>query len=172
MTDVCCRLGLLLALLVLVPSTAAAHSTWVETNPASGDRLKTLPAEATVTVSEEPQQANAVLARPDGSVDTLKVQIVGSVITVQLPAHGPRGEYTLSYRVVAADGHPVSGSTTFTVTTGPDVTAPTPTPTPTPSASASGRSVDQPARSLGLVGLGVAVLAIGAVTLAARSRRR
>jgi hypothetical protein len=29
---------------------------------------------------------------------------------------GPRGVYTIGYRVVSADGHPVSGKVTFTLT--------------------------------------------------------
>jgi methionine-rich copper-binding protein CopC len=110
---------------VLSPSAATAHSNAVETNPEDGATVEQLPAEATVTFSEEPQHADVVLARPDGKTDKLKSQIAGSSVRIQLPAEGPRGAYTLSYRVVSADGHPVSGSTTFTVTMGHQPSAPT-----------------------------------------------
>ena len=172
MADVRRCLGPLFVLLVLIPSAATAHSNWVETDPEEGTSLTKLPAEATVTVSEEPQKADAVLARPDGKVDNLKAQIVGSTIKVKLPATGPRGAYTLSYRVVSADGHPVSGSTTFTVTTGPAPSAeapatPTPTPTPTPHATA------EAARGpLVPIAIGVAILGVAVTVFAARSMRR
>ena len=163
------RLGLLFVLLILVPSAAAAHSSWVETSPAEGDHLKTLPAEATVTISEEPQQANVVLARPDGRVDKLKARIVGSTIKVPLPADGPRGAYTLSYRVVSADGHPVSGSTTFTVTTGPAPSIASPEASATPTADPSA----EPARGPFVpIVIAIAILGVAATVFAARSMRR
>ena len=166
MADVRRCLGPLFVLLVLIPSAATAHSNWVETDPEEGTSLTKLPAEATVTVSEEPQKADAVLARPDGKVDNLKAQIVGSTIKVKLPATGPRGAYTLSYRVVSADGHPVSGSTTFTVTTGPAPSAEAPA-TPTPHAAA------EAARGpLVPIAIGVAILGVAVTVFAARSMRR
>lgn len=156
------RLGPLLASLVLVPSAAAAHSTWVETNPRNGATVETLPSEATVTVSEEPQKADAVLARPDGKVEKLSSRIVGSTINVRLPASGPRGAYTLSYRVVSADGHPISGSAKFTVTAGPTPSAP-----PAPSSS------KEPARGpLVSIVIVVAIVGAAATVFAARAARR
>ena len=153
------RLGLLLVPFVLIPTAASAHSNWVETNPEHGATVETLPTEATVTVNEAPQRANVVLARPDGRIVKLKSQIVGSMVKVRLPANGPRGVYTLSYRVVSTDGHPVSGSTTFTVTSGPTASTP--------------NLAKEPARGpLVPIVIGVAVLGAAATVFAARSIRR
>jgi methionine-rich copper-binding protein CopC len=157
-----------LLVLLLVPSPATAHSSRVDTNPEDGATLETLPAEATVTFDEAPKTADVVLARPDGKVDKLKTAVAGSTIKAHLPAEGPRGVYTLSYRVVSADGHPVSGSVSFGVTTGPPPGA---RPEPTPSASAPvdtgwGRNDVTP------VVLGLAVLGIIGAVLVARALRR
>jgi methionine-rich copper-binding protein CopC len=162
-------LGMFLALLVLAPSAAAAHSSRVETNPSDGATRRTLPAEATVTFDEAPKTADVVLARPDGKVDKLKTAVAGSTIKAQLPADGPRGVYTLSYRVVSADGHPVSGSVTFGVTTGP-APGTHPEPTPSPTSSVGHTSWDR--SDLVPVALGLAVLGIIGAVLVARSIRQ
>jgi methionine-rich copper-binding protein CopC len=162
-------LGVFLVLLVLAPSSAAAHSSRVETNPPDGATLQTLPAEATVTFDEAPKTADVVLARPDGKVDKLKTEVVGSTIKAQLPADGPRGVYTLSYRVVSADGHPVSGSVSFGVTTGAAPGA-QPESTPSPTSSTMGTGWDRD--GLVPVVLGLAVLGIIGAALVARSLRR
>lgn len=164
------RIGLFLLMLVLIPSSAAAHSSRVETNPEHGATLEMLPAEATVTFNEAPKTADVVLAGPDGRLAKLKTQVVGSTVKVRLPANGPRGAYTLSYRIVSADGHPVSGSVTFRVTTGPapstaDPEASATTATPTPPT--------EPDRGpIAPIVLGVAALGVAATVLAARSLRR
>ena len=103
-------LGMFLLALLFVPSAATAHSSEVLTNPEDGARLGTLPAEATMAFGEAPKTADVVLASPDGKVHQLPSQIDGTVVLVRLPPDGPRGTYKLSYRVVSADGHPVSGS--------------------------------------------------------------
>lgn len=164
-------LGLFLLALLLVPSPAAAHSDSVETNPTDGARLRTLPAEATMTFNEAPKQADVVLARPDGKVDKLAAQVIGSRVTARLPANGARGPYTLSYRVVSADGHPVSGSVSFTITTGPVPTTPRPTPSPTPSTSSTPDTAGDRS-DLVPVALGLAVVGILGAVLVARSVRR
>lgn len=161
-------LGIFLFAVVFVPSGAAAHSNSVETNPADGARLEALPAEATLTFNEPPKTADVVLAGPGGEVRKLNSQIVGSAIKAQLPPTGPRGSYTLSWRVVSADGHPVSGSTTFTVTPRPAAAAPVPTPA-TSDTTGSNRSAGGPFVA---VVIGVGVLGFVAMVLVARSVRR
>jgi methionine-rich copper-binding protein CopC len=174
MADVLRRLALILISLVLVPSSAAAHSNSVDTNPEDGATLETMPAEATVTFNEAPKTASVVLARPDGQIDKLTTDVAGSTIRVRLPADGPPGVYTLSYRVVSADGHPISGSVKFSVRSGV-------TPSTAPSAAASDEApaaespttADDASRGpLVPLVIGVAVLGLAAVVFAARSLRR
>lgn len=40
----------------------------------------------------------------------------GSTVTVDLDGLGAAGEYTIGYRVVSADGHPITGSIPFQLT--------------------------------------------------------
>jgi methionine-rich copper-binding protein CopC len=162
-------LGVFLVLLVLAPSSAAAHSSRVEADPTDGATLKALPAEATLTFDEAPKTADVVLARPDGKVDKLKTKVVGSTIMARLPGGGPRGVYTLSYRVVSADGHPVSGSITFGVTSGP---APGARPEPTPSRASSMSNTSGNRNGLVSIALGLSVVGIICGVLVARSIRR
>jgi copper resistance protein C len=160
-------LGMFVLALLLVPSAAAAHSSEVLTNPEDGARLGSLPAEATMAFGEAPKTADVVLASPDGEVHQLPSQIEGTVVLVRLPPNGPRGMYKLSYRVVSADGHPVTGSTTFTVTTGP--IPPTPA-SPSPSDTTS--STDQAREWLVPVVIVGAILGFIAMIFVARSVRR
>ena len=149
-------LGLFLVSLVLLPTSVAAHTNTVEVDPADGAIVEKLPPEATMTFGETPTQVNVVLADPEGTVRKLTPEVDGSTVAVRLPAAGPRGDYTLSYRVVSADGHPVSGSSTFTVTTGP---APTTTPTATVDPAAA--QATTPWATLAIAG-GAALVALAA----------
>lgn len=174
MADVLRRLAPILISLVLLPSWAAAHSNSVDTNPGHGATLETMPGEATVTFNEAPKTASVVLARPDGKIDKLTTDVAGSTITVRLPAAGPRGVYTLSYRVVSADGHPISGSVTFSVRTGATPsTAPSATAgDDTPAAESPTTAEDDSRGPLVPLVIGAAVLGLAAVVFAARSLRR
>jgi methionine-rich copper-binding protein CopC len=158
-------LAMLFAAALFLPTAAIAHSNAVETNPADGAKLDKLPAEITVTFDERPKTAAVALSSPDGEVHVLKARIAGNAIVAKLPSRGPRGTYGLSYRVVSADGHPVSGTTAFAVTTGP---TPVAKPAPTPTPARADQAFPIPMIAL----LGVALAALAGVTLAARAKRR
>jgi hypothetical protein len=55
------------------------------------------------------------------------------VVTAPVRELGPAGVYTIAYRIISADGHPVSGTLTFTLTTAGDGT-----PAAPPADSAAG----------------------------------
>lgn len=163
-------LGLFLFAIVFVPSAATAHSNRVETTPEQGATLETLPAEATLTFNETPKNVDVVLASPDREVSQLAPVVIGQTIKVRLPTAGPRGAYTLSYRVVSADGHPVSGTVAFRVTTGP---APaTATRAAAPATAAPTHTAQQDRGPLAPVVIGLGVLGFVAMVLVARSVRR
>jgi methionine-rich copper-binding protein CopC len=109
---------LVLATVAFAPSAAFAHSNSVDSDPADDARVKTLPRVATVTFNEPVAQAAFALTEPGGQVVQVKASIDGAVVTASLPEAGPKGDYLLAYRVVSADGHPVTGEVEFTVTTG------------------------------------------------------
>jgi methionine-rich copper-binding protein CopC len=109
---------LVLAATALAPSGAFAHSNSVDSDPADDAHVKTLPRVATVTFNEPVAQAAFALTEPGGHVVKVKASIDGPIVTASLPGTGPKGDYVLAYRVVSADGHPVTGEVEFTVTTG------------------------------------------------------
>jgi hypothetical protein len=75
-----------------------------------------------------------VVTGPDGSRATSGKPRVDAATVRQPLATGPAGDYTVAYRVVSEDGHPVTGELTFTVSGGGSGSA------PSESSSAAGAS--------------------------------
>ncbi|KAA9154666.1 copper resistance protein CopC [Amycolatopsis acidicola] len=105
-------------LLVAGAGVASAHAALDSTDPAQGSVLATAPARVTLTFSETVQVAGngvRVLA-PDGTqADAGQAGSAGNAVFVGLRGGLPEGTYTVSWRVVSADSHPVSGAFTFSI---------------------------------------------------------
>jgi methionine-rich copper-binding protein CopC len=157
-----------LVLLVVSPGTADAHATLVATSPEDGSRITTAPASITLTFSEAVGSGFVALVAPDGSkVKTSAARISGGQVTADVAASDERGRYTVAYRVVSDDGHPVTGTFTFTTTSGRTVEqheAHVP-------ASSSEPFVDRHSGIILVAALAVSALAIG-VILTPLIRRR
>jgi methionine-rich copper-binding protein CopC len=122
---------LLTALALLSGSAPAwAHSRLEGSDPANGARVASPPASVSLRFNENVQPGFTVmtLIGPDGKdYHTGPVRELNETITVAALPLGPAGEYQIGYRVVSADGHPVSGATSFTLTTpGPGSSAASP----------------------------------------------
>ncbi|HEX5543433.1 MAG TPA: copper resistance protein CopC, partial [Micromonospora sp.] len=79
--------------------------------------LSSPPAEVVLTFSEPVREVpdKVRVIGPDGKrVDRGKPQFDGAVVTIPLDS-GPEGTYLVSYRVISADSHPVSGGYTYSV---------------------------------------------------------
>ena len=116
-------LGLLLTLGVSSP--AFAHSVLLESTPEDGAVLDTAPETVELRFNEPVQVVEDAfrLFPGDGSPVALTARSVNSTVTVELPADIGDGAYSLAYRIVSADGHPVGGALTFQVGDG-DYAAP------------------------------------------------
>ncbi|WP_370375502.1 copper resistance protein CopC [Micromonospora sp. HM5-17] len=114
-------LGLLLASLALLLGPAApasAHAVLVSSSPVADSVLTTAPTEVVLTFSETVREVpdKIRVIGPDGArVDRGDPVFNGAVVTVPVDPGGPRGTYLVSYRVVSADSHPVSGAYTYSV---------------------------------------------------------
>jgi copper transport protein len=112
----------LLGVVLVDGPPAAAHAVVVRSVPADGDRLESSPAEVVVEFSE-PVTSDLgglrVLAA-DGSAVTDGPSSQPSPTTLQVPLRPdlPDGTHVANYKIVSADGHPVSGALTFGVGTG------------------------------------------------------
>lgn len=110
----------IVASLVLGSAPAYAHAALVDTDPGDGARTVRAPRTITLTFNENvATPAFVVVTAPDGTtVKTGAVSILDHTVSAKVAATDMKGTYTLSYRVVSADSHPVEGTTTFDVTNG------------------------------------------------------
>jgi copper resistance protein C len=139
----------LAALVVLPLPSAVAHAELIDSDPKDGATVKTLPDEVVLEFSEEVGSPAFVdVAAADGTkVTDGDPQVLGAKVEAPLAADGPSGTYTIAYRVVSADGHPISGELTFEVTTGSSGAQGTgqvrATETPSPAAATSSDDSDE-----------------------------
>ncbi|KUO16225.1 copper resistance CopC family protein [Streptomyces dysideae] len=176
--------ALVVALATAVPQ-AVAHTELETRSPGADASLAGLPPRVTLTFSDtmtEKYAQVAVTAADGTSVAQGEPEVDGDTVTLALDTGAPAGRYTVGYRVVSADGHPVSGSYAFTVKAAQTARA-TPVPSATaqdtaPASSAPAPKVDQ-AGDGGSSGMTVPVLAgagvlavAGAVGVYAARRRR
>lgn len=118
--------------LALVAAPAQAHDRLVASSPSADQAVDVAPADLVLTFSNEPLDLGHSVAVRDASGADLAVGqpvVSGRDVSVALP-EVPAGAYTVVWRVVSGDGHPIEGTYPFTVTTG---VAPSPTTEPTTS---------------------------------------
>jgi copper transport protein len=98
---------------------ASAHATLLRTDPAAGAILTDAPSEVTLTFSESvgTSLGKVTVVDPDGkAVHQGKLsQRKGAEASVKLKSGLRDGTYLVSYRVISADGHPISGGFTFSI---------------------------------------------------------
>ncbi|MGY2065365.1 copper resistance CopC/CopD family protein [Blastococcus sp. SYSU DS0619] len=105
---------------------AAAHATLVSTQPGEGARVDTAPGEVTLRFSEGVSLGAGyarVLGADQQRVDTGTASVAGDEVTIPLRSDLPDGGYLVTYRVISADSHPVSGAFSFAVGDGELLTA-------------------------------------------------
>jgi methionine-rich copper-binding protein CopC len=113
--------SLLLSILIASICSANAHSSLINSDPSSGQILDQISHELTLTFNEdlieiEGEQLNSLQLNflDSGENTGLEVKVIGPKISGLLPASTyPAGAYELSYRVVSADGHPITGVISF-----------------------------------------------------------
>ncbi|MGW4021185.1 copper resistance CopC/CopD family protein [Streptomyces sp. NPDC005009] len=164
-------LGALLVLLVLGGAApASAHAALRGSDPEDGSVVKSAPRHLTLTFTESvgllddsfrvygPDNRRVHLGEPrhaDGASDTARADLPGGLAD---------GTYTVAWRVVSADSHPVSGAFTFSIGT----------PSPTPPAAPADHAEHPVTKSLYDTGRHLAYIAaallIGTAAFAALCR--
>lgn len=105
--------------LFLGTGTAFAHNVVVSSDPADGSSVDAGPSKVTLRydLPVQPQFAVVTVIGPEnGHYEDGLPQVVGSTVSANVRPLGPAGRYTVGYRVVSDDGHPVTGSFSFTLT--------------------------------------------------------
>ena len=108
-----------LALVLGVAGTASAHAALVGSNPASGSVLATAPTQVTITFDQpvDTRFGQLKVVAPDGSAASAGpiMRPRDDEAAVDLRTGLPQGTFVVSWRVLSADSHPVSGGFTFSV---------------------------------------------------------
>lgn len=166
-------------LFLAAPAGAAwAHDSLAGTSPKDGQSLTRVPAKVTLTFSNPPIALGSqiVVADSDGTnwADG-PVQIVDTVVTQKIKPDAPAGKYTVTWRVVSADSHPVDGTFTFSAARGGGAGGEnlgSPAPLASPSSPPVHESVpNQRAVPWSIVGM-IAVLVALVVIIGVLARRR
>lgn len=154
---------------VVPASPASAHASLVSSQPRDGQVLDIAPASVVLRFDENMRRPAfvAVTAQDGRQVQSGQVQVLDDTVTEQITDAGA-GRYLIAYRVVSADGHPVTAQFSFTVTgsaaaspgVSPASTAPSRPASSQHSAEASGRKGPQwqPLALVAVVVVAVAVL--------------
>jgi len=124
-------IGLVAAALLSPAAPASAHSELNSVNPAADSVITSSPSSIDLVFNQEINSDFATVNLSDSSQRPwagTKITVTGSSVTAPVTSKLPPGRYTVAYRVVSADGHPISGQSSFTVGAGA-----------VPSASANGR---------------------------------
>lgn len=84
--------------------------------------MASAPRSISLTFSENVGSGFVAVTAPGGSsLTTSNVRTLDRDLTADVAASDERGRFTLAYRVVSADGHPVAGEVRFTTTAGREV---------------------------------------------------
>ena len=189
------RIGLVAVLTALAAAgfagPAAAHDVLISSDPADGSTVQTAPATVTLTFDQPVQNFEPVVTMtgPDGqSYQSGSPTVDSTVVTSAVGEITQAGEYVIAFRVVSADGHPVTGEVKFqfagaalavestgagSAATGTSAAAPAPGTTSSAAAAApssatvSTAAVGPAGSSSGLSGWVWAALALAAVLIIA-----
>ena len=111
---------------VLAASPASAHDVAESSAPANGASVATVPGTVSVTFNNNPLGLGAQFLVNDSNGTNWAdgpVEIVDNVVSQKVRAGAPAGKFTVVWRVVSSDSHPIEGSFTFTATSGETTTA-------------------------------------------------
>ena len=165
-----------LGLLVLPTAPALAHTEQVSVSPAPGSSTTGSVPAVEIDFSDEvlPRLVRVVVRDAEGRDHVAgRIAVLGGRVSARLEDIGP-GRYRVDYRVVADDGHPVTGTYRFRVTAGAtDATgeATAGTATSAPGAPASDAAAAD-GRAAGARDLGFPALLVGVVVLSGAARWR
>ena len=147
--------------------SAQAHSQLISSTPANGAVLSAAPAVVDFEFDEVllPDVDTVSINNEQGqNVYSQKTTPVGTHLTIDWPTNLPADTYQVAYRVVSADGHPVTGAITFTFGK------------PAPKASSSTPPVasqpEQSSSAVWAIGLAVVLLALSFAVIYVLVKRR
>jgi len=126
------------------PAPATAQAEFLDSTPASGSHLSSVPDKITLRFGEHLSDlsgANAIVVTGPGGeeISQGEISIIDASVTRALKGTSEAGTYHVAYRVLSADGHPVSGEFDFSLDE-PGVPTPLASPVSSLASPASSRA--------------------------------
>jgi methionine-rich copper-binding protein CopC len=111
------------ALAAIEPLSARGHADLLSSDPSAGQIIESMPKTVTLEFAENilivgaSEDANQILVSNEAGerIDNGEVVIAGANVSTQVDQSAANGKYSVVYRVVSADGHPIEGSFSFVV---------------------------------------------------------
>lgn len=134
------------AAFVAAAGPAAAHTELISSTPADQQTVSRTPAVVALTFSESvlPMGTQVVVTGPEGPVQVGAPKVADSTVSQDLQGGSPAGQYTVAWRVTADDGHPLSGTLSFTAEAASDGGSATRGPSDAPSSDEKAASTRAP----------------------------
>ncbi|MDV8022732.1 copper resistance protein CopC [Rhodococcus sp. IEGM 1330] len=167
---------------------ASAHSELVSSDPPADASLELAPKNGVGLVFNQDINESFATISLIGPDDEQWAQgsatVEGPDVSVMVKEGLPNGKYTVGYRVTSADGHPITGSYTFSVQVAATDTASSTSPSSPATTTAQAYDPNNPSASedrppkqntmllLSIVGITVIALAAIALTLVIRGKNR
>ncbi|MFD4641533.1 copper resistance CopC family protein [Lentzea sp. NPDC058436] len=110
------------AAVLATAAPAAAHNALIGSDPKDKSSLEVGPSSITLTFDQDVQGGQGIneITVVDSNGGHYEVAgdptIKDTAVSAKVNALGKAGEYKIGYRILSADGHPVSGELTFTLT--------------------------------------------------------
>lgn len=136
-------MALLAGLTMLSATPAAAHDAIISSDPADGTELTSSPAQITLTFNNDLSTLGGQIVVADAAgtpVASGEPAVAGPTAVLALTDPLANGAYTVTWRAVSSDSHPIEGTFAFTVADPaaevvPEPTVETPAPTETTDAA-------------------------------------
>lgn len=108
-------LATLLVTMAVTAPPASAHARLEASSPKDGSTLTATPPEVMLRFNEPIKDSLNQVSVKSGSTDATdgKLEVDGNTLYQPLKSTLESGSYTVTYKVVSADGHPISGSLKF-----------------------------------------------------------
>lgn len=165
---------LLLALLGPI-GAASAHDQLISNDPVSGSTVHDMPQKIVLTYNNTPIAIGSEIRVEDKAGNNWAsgpAQVTDRNVEQAIQDGTPAGDYTVKWRVVSSDGHPIQGTFDFTTSSGPAAGA------ATPSGAADENTTEDPQETAGqglapwVIPTGLAVLIVIGAGAAIFWRRR
>ncbi|MBT8160580.1 MULTISPECIES: copper resistance protein CopC [Arthrobacter] len=118
--------AVLFSAVLISAAPALAHDVAESTSPANGSTVDSVPDSVSITFNNRPLLLGSQIQVKDSTGQNWadgSVEIVDTVVSQKLKPGAPAGPFTVVWRVVSSDSHPIEGSFSFTAKTGSTTSA-------------------------------------------------